>query len=169
MAHSEQTSAIYQNEVMSTSGKLQIMIWKSCPFSHHPHFLRNQSACLFPQQQSGILLHLRPGGKQTKNTLKTEYKTEVFPRSKVGESNLACSDQLVVSELCQLSPQREVRVHQEGLSTALVEVLEWQACIWHNQMFKSSKWWGENYFLPPSPKKNIRSQVWAFEPECVPE
>ena len=38
--------------------------------------------------------------------------------------HLACADQFVVSELGQLSPQCEVRVHQERLSTALVEILE---------------------------------------------
>lgn len=42
--------------------------------------------------------------------------------------HLACADQFVVSELRQLSPQRQVRVHQEGLSTALVEILEGQSC-----------------------------------------
>lgn len=44
------------------------------------------------------------------------------------EVHLACPYQFVVSELCQLSPQREVRVHQECLSTSLVEILEWQSC-----------------------------------------
>lgn len=41
--------------------------------------------------------------------------------------HLACADQFVVSELSQLSPQREVRIHQERLSTSLVEILERQS------------------------------------------
>lgn len=38
--------------------------------------------------------------------------------------HLACAYQFVVSELSQLSPQCEVGVHQERLSTTLVEILE---------------------------------------------
>lgn len=43
-------------------------------------------------------------------------------------THLACADQFVVSELSQLGPQGEVRIHQECLPTTLVEVLEGQSC-----------------------------------------
>lgn len=44
------------------------------------------------------------------------------------QTHLACADQFVVSELGQLGPQGEVRIHQECLPAALVEVLERQSC-----------------------------------------
>lgn len=43
-------------------------------------------------------------------------------------THLACADQFVVSELSQLGPQGEVRIHQECLPATLVEVLERQSC-----------------------------------------
>lgn len=42
--------------------------------------------------------------------------------------HLARADQFVVFELSQLSSQCQVRVHQEGLSATLVEILERQSC-----------------------------------------
>ena len=45
-------------------------------------------------------------------------------RSQVLEAHLAGPDQFVVSEFSQLGSQGEVRVHQERLTTALVEILE---------------------------------------------
>lgn len=52
---------------------------------------------------------------------------------------LACPYQFVVSELSQLSPQSEVRVNQECLSTTLVEILEWQPCTQWKENIKIMK------------------------------
>lgn len=54
----------------------------------------------------------------------------------ITELYLACSYEFVVSELCQLCPQCQVRVNQECLSTTLVEILEWQTFreIWNSSI-----------------------------------
>lgn len=109
-------------------GKRWFIRLKSCPLSHPLRSPGNPSVCLHPQQQSGTLLHLLPEAKQI-NMISTRYCRHLMNESwGILRVYLACPYQFVVSELCQLSPQREVRVHQECLSTSLVEILEWQSC-----------------------------------------
>lgn len=55
--------------------------------------------------------------------LKTVLLNEGTSDMKAG-FHLARADQFVVFELSQLSSQCQVRVHQEGLSATLVEILE---------------------------------------------
>lgn len=52
--------------------------------------------------------------------------------------HLACPDQFMVPELGQLSPQSQIRVHQERLSTTLVEILEGKSCTHHKKCISNA-------------------------------
>lgn len=103
-----------------------------------PHSPRNPSKCLYPRLPTGTPLRLHPREsweidvREDKGTVLQWHRVMVLNESwefrHETRLHLACTDQFVVSEFCQLSPQRQVRVHQEGLSTALVEILEGQSC-----------------------------------------
>lgn len=91
------------------------------------HFPRNPRVCLCPQLPAGTPLRRHPMESWGRGQKGSEQRAVLLRQGHsdmTAGSHLACADQFVVFELSQLSSQSQVRVHQEGLSATLIEILE---------------------------------------------
>lgn len=83
--------------------------------------------CLCPLQPAGTPLHLHP--VEASERCSQGHVLGAVPLNEGDDDmktrfHLARADQFVVFELSQLSSQCQVRVHQEGFSATLIEILE---------------------------------------------
>lgn len=95
------------------------------------HCPRNPLVCLCPRLQAGTPLHLHPMESWETDVSGDLCRVRCYWMREIltwKGFHLACTDQFVIFKLRQLSSQCEVRVHQEGLSATLVEILERQSC-----------------------------------------